>query len=90
MVWAQEGCGSWASSVSAVRGCVCAVLPVQREPETENINCDEVMNPGARYRHLQTVVTLATSGERLESRAGVGCCAELFSACFLLAEAGRC
>lgn len=44
----------------------------------EDINCDEVMNPGARYRHLQTLVTLATSGKRLERKAGVGCCIELF------------
>lgn len=56
----------------------------------ENISCDEVMNPGARYRHLQTLVSLATSGKRLERKAGVGCCIELFSACFFLTKAGRC
>lgn len=56
----------------------------------EDINCDEVMNPGARYRHLQTLVTLATSGKRLERKAGVGCCIELLSACFFLTKAGRC
>ena len=66
------------------------VCSLYKERQRENINCDEVMNPGTRYRHLQTLVTLATSGKRLERKAGVGCCIELFSACFFLTKAGRC